>query len=46
MLNPFLADTDVRSVLWNKRSIDLFGQIAALLAAAVGVVVLFKERKK
>lgn len=40
------GDADVRYILWNKRQIDLLGQIAALLAAAVGVVALFKEQKK
>jgi len=38
-------ETDVRHILWNKRHLDLLGQIAALLAAAVGVIVLFKEKK-
>jgi NADH-quinone oxidoreductase subunit J len=41
-----VQDLDVRYVLWNKRHLDLLGQIAALLAAAVGVVALFKEQKK
>ncbi len=43
---PYLApDADVRDTLWNKRHLDLLGQVAILLAASLGVVVLFKERK-
>ncbi len=43
---PAAQNEDVRYILWNKRHLDLLGQIAALLVAAVGVVVLFKEQKK
>ena len=43
---PSIQNEDVRYILWNKRHLDLLGQIAALLVAAVGVVVLFKEQKK
>ncbi len=39
------AAEDVRSVLWNTRHLDLLGQIAILLAGAMGVVILFKDRK-
>jgi NADH-quinone oxidoreductase subunit J len=39
---PLKAD-DVREVLWTERQLDLFGQIAVLLAGAFGVVVLFKQ---
>ncbi|MDD5439288.1 MAG: hypothetical protein PHS37_03785 [Candidatus Omnitrophica bacterium] len=42
--NP--AGHDVRTVLWNERVLDLFGQVIILLAGAFGVAVLFKERKK
>lgn len=35
----------VREVLWNFRQVDLVGQIVVLLAGALGVVVLVKERK-
>ena len=35
---------DVREVLWSERHMDLFGQIAVLLAGAFGVVVLFKRQ--
>ncbi len=41
-----VQEIDARYVLWNIRHLDLLGQIAALLAAAIGVVVLFKEHKK
>jgi len=37
---------DVRQVLWNTRQMDLFGQIVLLIAGAIGVVILFEERKK
>ena len=37
---------DVRSVLWNSRQIDIFGQIVVLLAGVFGIVLLFKETKK
>ena len=43
---PPVQGTDARHTLWNTRQLDLLGQIAALLAAAIGVVVLFKEQKK
>jgi NADH-quinone oxidoreductase subunit J len=42
---PPVQNENVRYTLWNKRHLDLLGQVAALLVAAVGVVVLFKERK-
>ncbi len=34
---------DVRTVLWNLRQLDLFGQILILLAGVFGVLVLFKR---
>ena len=40
------VETDVRNVLWNSRQLDLFGQIAVLLAGVFGIVILFKEAKK
>lgn len=43
---PLVGNEDARNVLWNKRHLDLLGQIVALLIAALGVVVLFKEKKK
>lgn len=36
----------VREVLWTQRHLDLFGQIAVLLAGAFGVVVLFMPATK
>jgi len=36
----------VRAVLWNLRQLDIFGQIIIIIAGALGVVVLFEERKK
>jgi NADH-quinone oxidoreductase subunit J len=39
------AQDDVRAIIWNTRHLDLIGQIAILLAGAIGVVLLFKERK-
>lgn len=38
--------TDVRSVLWNVRRVDLIGQMMILLVGVFGVVILFKERLK
>jgi NADH-quinone oxidoreductase subunit J len=38
------AGIDVRSVLWNFRQLDLFGQIIVLLAGVFGVVILFKVK--
>ncbi|MDD4402838.1 MAG: hypothetical protein PHI24_13565, partial [Desulfitobacteriaceae bacterium] len=35
---------DLREILWNNRQADIWGQIIVLLAGAVAVVVLFKER--
>jgi NADH-quinone oxidoreductase subunit J len=37
---------DVRTVLWNLRQLDLFGQILILLAGVFGVLVLFKREEK
>jgi NADH-quinone oxidoreductase subunit J len=42
---PAAAD-DVRLVLWNLRQLDLFGQIIIIIAGAIGVVILFEEKKK
>jgi len=33
-------------VLWNARRTDILGQIAVILTGAIGIVVLFKERKE
>ena len=36
---------DVRTVLWDSRRLDLIGQVIILIAGAMGVVMLFEERK-
>ena len=36
---------DVRHVMWNLRQVDMFGQILIIIAGALGVSILFKERK-
>lgn len=37
---------DVRSVLWNLRQLDMFGQIIVLIIGALGVAILFEERRR
>lgn len=37
---------DVRSLIWNSRALDMFGQIIIVLAGVFGTVILFKESKK
>jgi len=37
---------DVKSVLWNFRQLDMFGQIIVLIIGALGVSVLFEERRR
>ena len=36
---------DVRTLLWNFRRLDLLGQVIILIAGALGVVILFEEKK-
>lgn len=36
---------DVRQILWNLRQLDMFGQVIIIIAGALGVAILFKERK-
>jgi NADH-quinone oxidoreductase subunit J len=36
---------DVRAILWHQRHLDLLGQIIILLSGAIGVVLLFKEKR-
>lgn len=43
---PPAVENDVRSVLWNTRQIDIFGQIIILLAGVFATVLLFKESGK
>ena len=40
------AVRDVRTVLWENKRLDLFGQILALLAGAYGVIILFVRREE
>lgn len=39
------AQADVRTILWNFRRLDLLGQVIILIAGALGVVILFEEKK-
>jgi NADH-quinone oxidoreductase subunit J len=41
-----VQEADVRTLIWNTRHLDLFGQAVILLVGALGVVALFKEPKK
>ena len=44
---PKTLDTsNVQTLLWNQRQMDLFGQILIMLAGAIGVVILFVEEEK
>ena len=36
--------SEVRDIIWNVRHLDLFGQMAILLAATLGVAMLFKQK--
>jgi NADH-quinone oxidoreductase subunit J len=40
------ATANAREVLWGARRTDLLGQVIVILAGAVGVTVLFKEKRK
>jgi NADH-quinone oxidoreductase subunit J len=40
------GDGDVRSLMWNVRQLDLFGQMLILLAGVFGVLVLFKREDR
>jgi NADH-quinone oxidoreductase subunit J len=40
------AQGDVRTVLWQLRGLDIFGQVIILLSGVFGVVILFKERER
>jgi len=45
-LPPPTAEAGVKDILWKSRQTDLLGQVVVLLAGVMGVIVLFKERKK
>ncbi len=38
--------TDVRQVMWNMRQLDMIGQIILVIVGALGVVILFEERRR
>jgi len=40
------AITDVRQMMWNVRQLDMFGQIIVIIIGALGVVILFEERRR
>lgn len=40
------AITDVKYVMWNMRPLDMFGQIIVIIIGALGVVILFEERRR
>ncbi|MDR3552339.1 MAG: NADH-quinone oxidoreductase subunit J [Clostridia bacterium] len=40
------AGSNVQDTIWNKRQIDLLGQIIIILAGVFGVVIFFKESEK
>jgi NADH-quinone oxidoreductase subunit J len=42
---PAAVLDDVRTVLWSFRRLDLLGQVIILLAGAIGIVILFGEKK-
>ena len=39
------AGASVQQVMWNMRPLDMFGQIIIIIIGALGVVILFEERK-
>jgi NADH-quinone oxidoreductase subunit J len=45
-LPEYMADNDVRNILWKFRQIDLLGMVIVLLAGVFGIAVLFKESAK
>lgn len=43
---PFpMAQLDAQTVLWDFRQLDVLGQVIILLAGALGIVILFEEKK-
>jgi len=45
-LPEIIQETNVRTVLWDLRQVDLLGQAIVLLIGVFGIVVLFKEGRK
>jgi len=41
-----IIDTNVQDAIWNKRMLDMLGQIIIILAGVLAVVILFKENNK
>lgn len=41
---PGITDESLHSVLWEHRSLDVFGQVLIILGGTFGVLVLTKER--
>ncbi|MFA6321231.1 MAG: hypothetical protein WCY36_05165 [Candidatus Omnitrophota bacterium] len=40
-----VAQPDVQTVLWDFRRLDVIGQVIILIAGALGIVILFEEKK-
>ncbi len=40
------AAADVKHVMWNMRQLDMIGQIIVVIIGALGVVILFEERRR
>jgi NADH-quinone oxidoreductase subunit J len=45
-LPEIIQETNVRTVLWDLRQVDLLGQAIVLLIGVFGIVVLFKEGRE
>jgi NADH-quinone oxidoreductase subunit J len=43
---PPVVEAEAKELLWKSRQTDLLGQIVVILAGVMGVIVLFKERKR
>lgn len=43
---PEASRPDVRDILWDSRTLDLFGQMIIVLAGVFGTIILFRESKK
>ncbi|MDP3791737.1 MAG: hypothetical protein Q8R38_06830 [Candidatus Omnitrophota bacterium] len=43
---PEAVKLGVQDILWNTRTLDLFGQVVIVLAGVFGIVILFKESNK
>jgi len=45
VLKPGLSELKLQDVLWNRRQLDILGQIIIILTGVFGIAVLFKERE-